>query len=68
VIHEHHNVSDFEEIGKWIEGAKAYYLQQFTDRDTVPDKTLTSPSEEDMQLFLKTVQKYVPAAALRGVE
>jgi pyruvate formate lyase activating enzyme len=68
VIHEHHNVSDFEEIGKWIEGAKAYYLQQFTDRDTVPDKTLTSPSKEDMQLFLKTVQKYVPAAALRGVE
>ncbi len=67
VVHEFHESLDFEEIGKWIRGAHAYYLQQFTDRDTVPDRTLTSPSESDMELFLKTVQKYVPNASLRGV-
>lgn len=66
-VAEFHKNEDFEEIGKWIQGAKAYYLQQFTTRDTVPDKALTAPSETDMMLFLKTVQKYVPAAELRGL-
>ena len=67
VVHEYHEASDFEEIGKWIEGAAAYYLQQFTVRDTVPDKRLTAPTESDMKNFLKTVQKYVPKAEVRGV-
>ena len=66
-VAEFHKNEDFEEIGKWIQSAKAYYLQQFTTRDTVPDKALTAPSETDMMLFLKTVQKYVPAAELRGL-
>lgn len=66
-VAEFHKNEDFEEIGKWIQGARAYYLQQFTTRDTVPDKALTAPSETDMMLFLKTVQKYVPAAELRGL-
>ena len=67
VVKELHNKEDFEEIGKWIKGAKAYYLQQFTERDTVPDETLHSPSEEEMALFLEVVRKYVPSAQIRGI-
>ncbi|WP_408071357.1 anaerobic ribonucleoside-triphosphate reductase activating protein [Butyrivibrio sp. JL13D10] len=66
-IAEFHNNDDFEEISKWIAGAKAYYLQQFTPRDTVPDKSLTPPSKEDMLRYLKTVKKHVSNAELRGL-
>ena len=67
VVREFHELNDFELIGQWIEGAKAYYLQQYTVRDTVPDKSLTSPTEEDMRLYLDVVKKYVPNAVVRGV-
>ena len=62
-----HEVDDFEQIGSLIQNAKAYYLQQFTMRDTVPCKELYSPSSEDMETFLQVVKKYVDSALLRGV-
>ena len=66
-VKELHEPSDFEKIGKWIQGAKAYYIQQFTERDTVPDKSLSSPTEEDMTEYLKAAKKYVPDSYLRGI-
>lgn len=62
-----HEVEDLEQIGSLIQNAKAYYLQQFTMRDTVPCKELYSPSSEDMETFLQVVKKYVDSALLRGV-
>ena len=58
-----HQADDFEQIGAMIPDAKAYYLQQFTMRDTVPDRELYSPSAEEMDTFLK----HVDSAQLRGV-
>ena len=43
VVKELHDESSFEAIGKMIRGAKAYYLQAFVERDTVPDKNLSAP-------------------------
>ncbi len=62
-----HQADDFEQIGAMIPDAKAYYLQQFTMRDTVPDRGLYSPSAEEMDTFLKIVKKHVDSAHLRGV-
>ncbi|MBP3274804.1 MAG: anaerobic ribonucleoside-triphosphate reductase activating protein [Butyrivibrio sp.] len=62
-----HQADDFEQIGAMIPDAKAYYLQQFTMRDTVPDRGLYSPSAEEMDTFLKIVKKHVDSAQLRGV-
>ena len=67
VVKEFHNEEDFHEIGKMIKGAKAYYLQQFVERDTVPDGGLHSPSEEEMALFLGIAKDYVPSAEIRGI-
>ena len=67
VVHELHSDDDFTAIGEMIKGASHYYLQQYTERDTVPDKTLTSPSEEDMERYLGIVKKIVPNAMLRGL-
>lgn len=67
VVKEFHEEKDFELIGQWISGAKAYYLQQFIPRDTVPDKSLTSPTSQEMELFLGAVKPYVEAAEVRGI-
>ncbi len=67
VVKEYHEISDFEKIGDLIKGAEKYFLQQFTCRDTVPDKTLNPPSEDELNQYLVVVKKNVPNAQLRGV-
>ncbi|MCI2062910.1 MAG: anaerobic ribonucleoside-triphosphate reductase activating protein [Eubacteriaceae bacterium] len=66
VVKEFHDADDFEEIGRWIRGAKRYYLQMFRDRDSVMTAGLHPQPEENMRSYLKTVRKYVPSAKLRG--
>ena len=66
VIKQYHEALDFEKIGTTICGAKRYYLQQFVERDTVPDKALESPSDEDLEAFLDIVKRFVPNAEIRG--
>ena len=68
VVRELHDADDFEEIGKWIEGAPKYFLQQFKDSGDLIDKSSFSAySKEEMEDMLVTVRKYVPSAELRGV-
>ena len=67
VVNEYHCREDFEKIGKMIEGASYYYLQQFVYRETVPHKMLTAPTPEAMREFLEIVSKYVKSASIRGL-
>ena len=62
-----HSENDFEQMGEALQGAKGYFLQQFTMRDTVPDSTLYSPSADDLGNYLKIARKHVDSAQLRGV-
>ncbi len=62
-----HTVSDLEEIGRWIQGAKRYYIQNFAYREGVPDRTLTSVGMDELQMMLQAVKKYLQTAELRGV-
>ena len=68
VVDELHKVPDFEEIGKWIEGDRHYFLQCFTDRDTVPFEGLSAPSKEKLEACADVVRKYVRDVQVRGVE
>lgn len=68
VVDELHAEADFAEIGQWISGAKRYYLQAFTDRDTVPFGGLHAPSADKMRRCLAQVKPFVAAAELRGVD
>ena len=68
VVDELHEAEDFEAIGAWIEGARHYFLQAFTDRDSVPFGNLHAPSAERLRAYLEIARKYVPASALRGVD
>lgn len=67
VVGEFHDKSDMEAIGKWIEGAKAYYIQSYTHSDKVLQKGLHAHSLQTLEAFVKICQKYVPNSALRGV-
>ena len=68
VISQYHTENDFREIGEWIRGAKNYFLQGFTDRDAVPDHSLTAPTPEDMIKYRDTAAPFVGFAAIRGVD
>ena len=68
VVHPLHENEDFEAIGAEIRGAKRYFLQRFTDRDTVPFQNLSAPAPEEMARFAATASRFVPDTFLRGVE
>ncbi len=42
-VKELHDDESFLRIGEWIRGAERYYLQKFTDRETVPFGGLHAP-------------------------
>ena len=68
VVKELHEESDFGKIGELIKGAKRYFLQQFTDRESVPYENLSAPGAEQMRSFAAAVSGYVQDVQLRGVD
>lgn len=67
VVKELHEAEDFESIGAWIKGARAYYLQSFTDSGDIIESGLSAHSAETLKHFLAIVKKYVSNSHLRGV-
>ena len=68
VISQYHDEEDFQKIGEWISGAKNYFLQAFTDRDAVPDHSLSAPTDEEMIKYRDIAAAFVKRAAVRGVD
>jgi pyruvate formate lyase activating enzyme len=68
VVKELHTAEDFERIGPWIAGSRRYFLQAFTDRDSVPFGGLHAPDADTMRAYADIVRPYVPETALRGVD
>ena len=68
VVDELHEKADFEAIGAWIAGARRYFLQAFTDRDSVPFANLHAPSVERLKAYAAVAARFVPETKLRGVE
>ena len=68
VVAELHDDRSFEKIGQWIGGARHYYLQKFTDRETVPFEGLHAPTDEQMRHWAEMLRPRIPAVELRGVE
>ena len=67
-VKELHDARDFEEIGKLIRGAKRYFIQSFTDRDSVPYGGLTAPSKADLEAFAAAAGRFVESVSLRGID
>lgn len=67
VVKELHSPTDFEEIGKWISGARAYFLQCFADSGDLIGEGLSAPTPAEMQQYLHIVKKYVTNSHIRGM-
>ena len=68
VVDELHREEDIRAIADWIRGAQRYYLQCFTDRDTVPFAGLHAPSEEKMRRLADIARPCAAVFAVRGME
>ena len=68
VIRQFHEEKDFAEIGEMIRGAKRYFLQSFTDRDTVPYGGLGAPGADELQRYAEQVRRFVPDVQTRGTD
>ena len=78
-----HTVGEFKEIGRWIEGCPAYYLQSYQENDNclyrmtqTAESNAVKPggaelfgafSREKLEQMAELVRKYVGKVVLRGV-
>ncbi len=60
------DAESMEGAARLVEGADKYFLQKFVMRETVPSKTLTSPTDELMHFYLEIARRYVKSARIRG--
>lgn len=60
------DASSIAGAARLIKGADKYFLQRFVMRDTVPSKTLTPPTDNAMNEYLKIAKEYIPNARIRG--
>ena len=68
VVAELHEASDFHAMGELIAGAKQYFLQGFTDRDTVPFEGFSAPAQDVLESYARIARIYVPNTQLRGID
>lgn len=68
VVNELHDRRSFEDIALFIDGAKRYFLQPFTDRETVRFSGLSAPDREKMELYAGIVRPHVGSVEIRGME
>ena len=66
VVDELHDADSFHGIGAWIEGAERWFLQAFTDRESVIFSGFHAPSEARLREYLAIVRPHVRQAGIRG--
>lgn len=68
-----HTVEDIEEMAKDLTGARAWYLQQFVENESLVGSftrkasNLSAPSKEELEEMKGAASRYVPAVSVRGV-
>lgn len=68
VVKELHTEKDFREIGQWIRGARAYYLQAYRDSEEVLQPGFSSYTREELEGFRALLLKTIPLVEIRGID
>lgn len=68
VVRELHGAEDFRQIGDWIAGARAYYLQGYQDSPNVISPGFTAYTLEELTSFLPLLRDKISTVEIRGVE
>lgn len=67
VVKELHNKADFGEIGRWLKGAKRYFLQSFKDSGDILSPGLSPMEKADLLEIRDRLRAEIPVVELRGV-
>ena len=66
LVDELHEPEDFAAIGRWLAGAKRYFIQSFEDSGDILAEGMHKASEEKTAACLDAVKAYLPNAQRRG--
>ena len=74
VVQELHDEVSIQDMGVWVQScgngqtAKRWYLQRYTDRESVRFAGLHAPEVEKMQIFAEKLTPFSELVSLRGVD
>lgn len=68
VVRELHTEKDFREIGQWLKGASAYYLQAYKDSPDVLQPGFSSYSYEELVSFRDILRETMDLVEIRGID
>jgi pyruvate formate lyase activating enzyme len=68
VIKEYHDEEEFSLIGDMLEGAEAYYLQNFVCSDFVPNKSLHGFTKEELVPVADKLSMKIKRVEIRGID
>ena len=68
VVKELHSEKDFREIGQWLKGASAYYLQAYKDSEEVLQPGFSSYTFDELDHFRSILKKTIPLVEIRGID
>ncbi len=63
-----HTEEDFEAIGRWLQGAERYFIQNYVESDRVLFPGFSGFRREELLAFADIVRPYVEEVCLRGVD
>ena len=67
LVRPFHEAGDMETIGRWLRGARRYYLQAFVDSGDLVGGGCVPFTPEEMEGFLQAARPFFQSAALRGL-
>lgn len=68
VVRQLHTADDILAIGRWLDGAQHYYLQNFVDSGALISQGFTGFTPEELHGFQALAQPFFGEVQLRGVE
>ncbi len=68
VVKELHTKEVMQEIGEWLQGCQAYFLQSYEESEHVIKPGFHPCTKEELLAYKKLLENYIKNVALRGVE
>ena len=68
IMKECHDSTDILSMGKWLTGAKAYYLQSYKESPQVINPIFSPHSVETLNSFVELLKPFIPNTNLRGID
>ena len=62
-----HTEKEMEEIGRWLRGAKRYFLQTFVDTGDLVSGGVQAHTQDELTRLRQAVPSYIQSTQLRGI-